>query len=220
MQDVREIIKEKGQWKGRKEGIKEGRQEERQQVVLNMLEKKWMCLAILLFSFSCLYFLKHHTFANAYAESVLKEDLCEVEWWKKATPEMLLQASGSRKLETLYCESKNSPLLHKAVSWGRPETVKVFLEKGGKNLINSSLHGWTPLRMALQYQADDNVIPVVRLLVQYGANLNYTPFGSIVDSRLGPCAGHSVWYETLSRWSRKKLSLRIKIVDLLIECRS
>jgi len=36
MQDVREIIKEKG----RKEGIKEGRQEERQQVVLNLLKEK------------------------------------------------------------------------------------------------------------------------------------------------------------------------------------
>ena len=36
MQDVREIIKEKG----RKEGRQEGRQEERKQVVLNMLKKK------------------------------------------------------------------------------------------------------------------------------------------------------------------------------------
>ncbi len=44
MQDVREIIKEKGRWEGEREGIKkgrqEGRQEERQQVVLNMLKKK------------------------------------------------------------------------------------------------------------------------------------------------------------------------------------
>ncbi len=36
MQDVREIIKEKGRWEGRQEG----RQEKRQQVVLNMLKKK------------------------------------------------------------------------------------------------------------------------------------------------------------------------------------
>ena len=36
MQDVWEIIKEKGRWEGRQEG----RQEERQQVVLNMLKKK------------------------------------------------------------------------------------------------------------------------------------------------------------------------------------
>ncbi len=44
MQDVREIIKEKGRWegerKGRQEGRKEGRQEGRQEVVLNMLKKK------------------------------------------------------------------------------------------------------------------------------------------------------------------------------------
>ncbi|MDE0517943.1 MAG: hypothetical protein OXH36_00085 [Bdellovibrionales bacterium] len=40
MQDVREIIKEKGRWEGEREGIKKGRQEERQQVVLNMLKKK------------------------------------------------------------------------------------------------------------------------------------------------------------------------------------
>ncbi len=56
MQDVREIIKEKGRWEGerkglkkglkkgrqegRQEGLQEGRQEERQQVVLNMLKKK------------------------------------------------------------------------------------------------------------------------------------------------------------------------------------
>ncbi len=44
MQDVREIIKEKGRWEGEREGMKkgrqEGRQEERQQVVLNMLKKK------------------------------------------------------------------------------------------------------------------------------------------------------------------------------------
>ena len=36
MQDVREIIKEKGRWEGRQEG----RQEERQQVVLNLLREK------------------------------------------------------------------------------------------------------------------------------------------------------------------------------------
>jgi len=52
MQDVREIIKEKGRWEGRQEGrqkgrqegrqegLQEGRQEERQQVVLNMLKEK------------------------------------------------------------------------------------------------------------------------------------------------------------------------------------
>ncbi|MCY4512989.1 MAG: hypothetical protein OXB86_04810 [Bdellovibrionales bacterium] len=44
MQDVREIIKEKGRWEGERKGLKkgrqEGRQEERQQVVLNMLQEK------------------------------------------------------------------------------------------------------------------------------------------------------------------------------------
>ncbi len=40
MQDVLEIVKEKGRWEGEREGIKKGRQEERQQVVLNMLKKK------------------------------------------------------------------------------------------------------------------------------------------------------------------------------------
>ena len=48
MQDVREIIKEKGRWEGRQEGRKEGRQEGRQEgerkgrleVVLNMLKEK------------------------------------------------------------------------------------------------------------------------------------------------------------------------------------
>ena len=44
MQDVLEIVKEKGRWEGEREGLKkgrqEGRQEERQQVVLNMLKKK------------------------------------------------------------------------------------------------------------------------------------------------------------------------------------
>ena len=36
MQDVREIIKEKGIW----EGMRKGRQEERQEIVLNMLKEK------------------------------------------------------------------------------------------------------------------------------------------------------------------------------------
>ena len=40
MQDVREIIKEKGRWEGERKGQQEGRQEERQQVVLNMLKEK------------------------------------------------------------------------------------------------------------------------------------------------------------------------------------
>ena len=36
MQDVREIIKEKGRW----EGLRKGRREGRQEVVLNMLKEK------------------------------------------------------------------------------------------------------------------------------------------------------------------------------------
>ena len=36
MQDVREIIKEKGRWEGERKGLKKGRQE----VVLNMLKEK------------------------------------------------------------------------------------------------------------------------------------------------------------------------------------
>ena len=40
MQDVREIIKEKGRWEGERKGLKKGRQEGRQEVVLNMLKKK------------------------------------------------------------------------------------------------------------------------------------------------------------------------------------
>ena len=44
MQDVREIIKEKGRWEGRKEGLKKGRQEGRherdKEVILNMLKEK------------------------------------------------------------------------------------------------------------------------------------------------------------------------------------
>ena len=52
MQDVREIIKEKGRWEGEREGLRKGRQEGRQegereglrkgrqQVVLNMLKEK------------------------------------------------------------------------------------------------------------------------------------------------------------------------------------
>ncbi len=40
MQDVREIIKEKGRWEGRKEGIKEGIKEGQNQVILNMLKEK------------------------------------------------------------------------------------------------------------------------------------------------------------------------------------
>ena len=36
MQDVREIIKEKGRW----EGERKGRQESRKQIVLNMLKEK------------------------------------------------------------------------------------------------------------------------------------------------------------------------------------
>ena len=40
MQDVRDIIKEKGRWEGKREGLKKGRQEGRQEVVLNMLKEK------------------------------------------------------------------------------------------------------------------------------------------------------------------------------------
>jgi len=48
MQDVREIIREKGRFegmrqgirKGRQEGLQEGRQERDKEVVLNMLKKK------------------------------------------------------------------------------------------------------------------------------------------------------------------------------------
>ena len=40
MQDVREIIKEKGRWEGERKGLKKGRQERNKEVVLNMLKKK------------------------------------------------------------------------------------------------------------------------------------------------------------------------------------
>ena len=40
MQDVREIIKEKGRWEGERKGRKEGRQERDKEVVLNMLKEK------------------------------------------------------------------------------------------------------------------------------------------------------------------------------------
>ena len=40
MQDVREIIKEKGRWEGERKGLRKGRQEGRQEVVLNMLKEK------------------------------------------------------------------------------------------------------------------------------------------------------------------------------------
>ena len=40
MQDVREIIREKGRWEGERIGLRKGRQEGRQEVVLNMLKKK------------------------------------------------------------------------------------------------------------------------------------------------------------------------------------
>jgi len=48
MQDVREIIKEKGRWegereglkKGRREGLREGRRERDKEVILNMLKEK------------------------------------------------------------------------------------------------------------------------------------------------------------------------------------
>ena len=40
MQDVREIIKEKGRWEGERKGRKEGRKERDKEVVLNMLKEK------------------------------------------------------------------------------------------------------------------------------------------------------------------------------------
>ncbi len=44
MQDVREIIKEKGRWEGERKGLRKGRQEGRQErdkeVILNMLKEK------------------------------------------------------------------------------------------------------------------------------------------------------------------------------------
>ena len=40
MQDVREIIKEKGRWEGERKGLKKGRQERDKEVVLNMLKEK------------------------------------------------------------------------------------------------------------------------------------------------------------------------------------
>ena len=40
MQDVWEIIKEKGRWEGERKGLRKGRQEGRQEVVLNMLKEK------------------------------------------------------------------------------------------------------------------------------------------------------------------------------------
>ena len=40
MQDVREIIKEKGRFEGEKAGLKKGRQERDKDVVLNMLKEK------------------------------------------------------------------------------------------------------------------------------------------------------------------------------------
>lgn len=40
MQDVREIIREKGRWEGERKGRKEGRQERNKEVALNMLKEK------------------------------------------------------------------------------------------------------------------------------------------------------------------------------------
>ncbi len=40
MQDVREIIKEKGRFEGERKSLKKGRQEGREQIVLNMLKEK------------------------------------------------------------------------------------------------------------------------------------------------------------------------------------
>ena len=40
MQDVREIIKEKGRWEGERKGRQEGRKERNKEIVLNMLTEK------------------------------------------------------------------------------------------------------------------------------------------------------------------------------------
>ena len=125
---------------------------------------------------------------QTFSQELCRKDWKTESWWRKATPEALLKSLEEQKIKDLPC----NPIFDVAAD-ASPEVVKIFLEQGGNSLVNTQLHGWTPLAMAIEYQKKEEYIePIVRLLVAHGANLGHTPFGTVVDSRLPPGPGRSI----------------------------
>lgn len=146
-------------------------------------------------------------------------NLCSVDWWKTASPEDLTQELNNKKDTAIFLEKNHSRIFSTISLAGQLETVKVFLDKGGKEYINEAIHGWTPLSEVVRYRTNEEVIQLIRLYVSYGAKVNFTPFGSVTDSRRPPGPGHHIFSRVL-HGDQRPLNLRIKIVQTLLELKA
>ena len=141
-------------------------------------------------------------------------NLCSADWWKTASPEEFTQEINKKDI---FLEQNYSQIFSIISYSGKPDTIKAFLEKGGKKHINESVYGWTPLAELVKYRMSEDVIQLIRLYVSYGAKMNFTPFGSVTDSRRPPGPGHHIFSRVLTYGDQRSLSLRIKIVQTLLE---
>lgn len=146
--------------------------------------------------------------------------LCSVDWWKTAAPKDVQVILKDKQKYIKQCEINQKSHLDKdilldAATWGKPASVEILLQHGFDKVVNESLHGWTPLHVAVNYQPDETVIEMISLLHKYGANMNLAPYGSVVDSRLPPGPGHSIWSSAIH--THREQSVKIKIINTLLK---
>ena len=155
--------------------------------------------------------------------------LCGGTWWENASSDDVresLKKSESQfnlcgNLDGIRWEDKDEAqkgMLMNASTLAHPEVLKTLLEHIGSKNINGSQHGWTPLSQAVQYQKEEHVLEVMSLLLEYGADPNYAPFGVVVDSRLPPGPGQTIWGFALGFAAQnREISTTLNIVKMLLE---
>ena len=94
------------------------------------------------------------------------------------------------------------------------------MNKGGKKYINETTHGWTPLAEVVRFRKDEEIIPLIHLYVAHGAKINFTPFGSVIDSRRPPGPGNHIFSRVLFYGDKRPINLKIKIVQTLLELKA
>ncbi|AEQ32409.1 ankyrin repeat protein [Megavirus chiliensis] len=96
------------------------------------------------------------------------------------TLKLLLEKSAKVNIINKYREN----LLMVACKYSTIETIEILLQHNVK--VNySGRYDWTPLKLAIKYAKSQNVVNVVKLLIKYGANVNYPTeddsFQSVLD---------------------------------------
>ncbi|AVG46670.1 ankyrin repeat protein [Acanthamoeba polyphaga mimivirus] len=96
------------------------------------------------------------------------------------TLKLLLEKGANIHIINKYREN----LLMVACKYSTIETIEILLQYQVK--INySGKYDWTPLKIAIKYAESQNVVDVVKLLIKYGANVNYpsesNSFQSVLD---------------------------------------